>query len=211
MGGLGDLRAYYEEEARRGLRRPPSGFRAEWCHEFAALLVEEERRSVLDFGAGPGSDAAPFLARGLEYVGVDLAVGNAVLAASRGSIVVPGSLLHPPVRPAAFDAGWSMSTLMHLPEVEVPAAITAMAACLGDGAPLFVGLWGGDRDDTIDEQQIDGERRLFSLRPAEQNRALIAQAGEVEWMTVLDVGPPGWNYQAVRVRISHSGFDRLAP
>ena len=128
------------------------------------LLRAEGRASVLDFGAGPGHDGRAFLDDGLWFVGVDVAHGNGVLAAARDVHVLQGSMVAPPIRPRAFDAGWSMSTLMHIPEREVPQVVESMAQTLQAGAPFLVGLWGGGRGGDHIDEAIEGERRLFSQR-----------------------------------------------
>lgn len=107
-----NLRAYYEEEARLRLRKPVTGRRVELRDEFLTPLRAERRRSVVDFGAGPGRDGEAFVTAGLDFVGLDLAHANGVLAAERGITVVQGPVDAPPCRAEFFDAGWSISTLM---------------------------------------------------------------------------------------------------
>src|SRR5215218_5776503 len=141
--GQAELRSYYEEEARSRRRTPPTGPRLGVRDAFVALLHAERRRSIVDFGAGPGQDGEAFAAAGLDFVGLDLAHANAVLAAERGMRVVQGSISAPPFRDGSFDAGWSMSTLMHHREDEIPATLSAMTAVLRPGAPFLVGVWGG--------------------------------------------------------------------
>ena len=195
-----NLRDYYEEEARLRLRKPVTGRRIELRDEFVALLEEEKRRSVVDFGAGPGRDGEAFIVAGLDFVGLDLAHANAVLASERGVNVVQGSNDAPPFRQGSFDAGWSMSTLMHIAADDVPETLTAMTAALRPGAPLFVGVWGGDQGDIIGEFGLDGHQRFFSLRPFDVNRRLFATCGQVENATTWDLGPDEWQYQVFQLR-----------
>ncbi len=197
-----DLRSYYEEEARLGLRlgRPPKGQRAEFCREFLTLLQREKRQSVLDFGAGPARDGRAFVDAGHLYIGVDLAHGNAILAAEAGMTVIQGSMAAPPLRPRSFDAGWSMSTLMHIPEDESAATLAAMVTALCPGAPLAVGLWGGELGD-VNESSVDGHQRLFSLRPFIRNQELLAVCGSIEQAAVWDIGLDGWEYHTFTVRV----------
>jgi SAM-dependent methyltransferase len=194
------LREYYEEEARLRLRVPVTGRRVELRDQFLALLQSEGRKSVVDFGSGPGRDGEVFVAAGLHYVGLDLAHSNGVLAAERGVHVVQGSISTPPFRPHSFDAGWSMSTLMHLPEDEAALAVLAMTQSLCVGAPLFIGLWGGDKGDFVSEFGIDGQSRLFCLRHFDVNLGIVAAHAEVTsaeaWETV-----DGWQYQVFQLRI----------
>ena len=197
----GDLRSYYEEEARQGLRGPLKGGRAAVRRKFIAVLHAEARTSVVDFGSGPGRDAHGFLDEGIAYIGVDLAHGNGVLAAERGITVVHGSIDAPPFAPASFDAGWSMSTLMHLPTTEVPAALQAMVRTLRPGAPLWIGQWGGGMGEHVDDEHIEGERRLFSLRSFEQNRELLGAVATVEHGEIWPVDPAGWEYHMFHLRV----------
>lgn len=195
-----DHRSYYEEEARQGVRGLLKGRRVELRADCLALLRRESRHSIVDFGAGPGRDAPAFLEAGHSYLGIDLAHGNGVLASERGINVVHGSIAAPPLRPASFDAGWSMSTLMHLPEAEVPTALAAMTESLRAGSPFFVAQWGGSLGDHVDETKIAGQRRLFSLRSFERNRQLVSEAGEIEREEVWPVGPEGWEYHVFVLR-----------
>jgi SAM-dependent methyltransferase len=196
-----NLRAYYEEEARLRLRKPVAGGRVELRDEFVTLLEAESRRSIVDFGAGPGRDGEAFIAAGFNFVGLDLAHANTVLASQRGVRVVQGSIDAPPFQQRAFDAGWSMSTLMHFRAVDVPETLSAMTAPLRQGAPLFVGVWGGDQGDIIGEFGLDGHQRLFSLRPFEVNLRLFAACGDVEHATTWDYGPDEWQYQVFKLRV----------
>ncbi len=195
------LRAYYEEEARLRTRKPVTGRRVELRDKFVALLRAEHRRSVVDFGAGPGRDGEAFVTTGLDYVGLDLAHANGVLAAERGITVVQGSVAAPPFRQRSFDAGWSMSTLMHIPEDEVPDTLSAMTAPLRPGAPLLVGVWGGDQGDFISEIGLAGHQRPFSLRPFGVNHRLFAACGDVEHASTWDLGADEWQYQVFQLRI----------
>lgn len=199
-----DLAAYYEEEARLGERGPLRGRRVGLNASFLELLEREDRSSIVDFGSGPGRDGEAFAAAGHRYVGLDLAHGNGTLARTRGLAVVQGSIDSPPFPVGCFDAGWSMSTLMHLPAIEMGDAIRAMVASLRPGAPMVVALWGspsseGERDD-VDTEMIEGQRRLFSLRTVETNGGLLGAEADIERVETWDVGPDGWNYQVFWLR-----------
>ena len=196
-----NLRAYYEEEARLRLRKPVTGRRVALRDEFLTLLEAEGRRSVVDFGAGPGRDGEAFVSAGLNFVGLDLAHANGVLAAERGITVVQGSVGAPPFRAESFDAGWSMSTLMHITEVKLPEVLSAMTAPLRPGAPLFIGVWGGDQGEIMSEFGLAGHRRLFSLRPFDVNRTLFAASGRMEHSCTWDLGVAEWQYQVFQLRV----------
>lgn len=197
------VRAYYEQEAveraRPALRPNRIGLR----NDFIDLLAAEGRRSVVDFGAGPGRDVAGFREAGLRAVGIDLAVANATLAAAshKGSPVIPGSILAPPIRCGSFDAGWSISTLMHLDRVQADRALEAMTATLKPGAPFLIGVWGGDDEYRVDDDTIADRSRPFHLRSPETNRSLIGRWGDIEAESISDESVSGQYYQVYRLRL----------
>ena len=195
-----DLVRFYEHEATHRLRGRPSGWRVDWLHEFVRLLTSEVRRSVLDIGAGPASDAVPFLDAGIDYTGVDLATANAALAAEAGARVIPASMFDLPFRDGTFDACWSMSTLMHAPTDQVDAAMRSICRNLVAGSPVMIGQWGGTVGDIDSDHAVPGLPRLFSLRTADQNRALLEVHGTIERWEVRDAGPAGWEYHTAVLR-----------
>ncbi len=176
------------------MRGAPSGWRVAWAEEVAATFRADGRRTLLDVGAGPGTDAASFRRAGIDPVGVDLAIGNASLAARAGATVVPASLFDLPFPDRVFDAGWSMSTLMHVPVDHVDAAISEVCRVLRPGAPLVIGQWGGSLGDIDSEATVPGFPRLFSLRSADHNHALLARHGTIERWETRDAGADGWEY-----------------
>ena len=177
------------------------GHRDELRADFVELLSVEGRRSVVEAGAGPGTDALAFVDAGIEHVGFDLAVGNAVVAGRKGCIVVPGSIYAPPFRPRCFDAGWMMSTLVHVPDDRFDQAMVPLLELLRPGAPLAVGSWGGiDREFTNETDHFDPPR-FFSLRSDDRIQAMLARHAEVEsfhsWPQ--DRGSESYQFAVLRV------------
>ncbi|MCP3938467.1 MAG: class I SAM-dependent methyltransferase [Actinomycetia bacterium] len=198
------LRRFYETEARENRRRSPKGLRVDLRDDFIDRLVSEGCGTLLDFGAGPGLDVRTFAGAGFDCVGLDLAIGNAVLGTREGLSIVPGSIVAPPFKDASFDAGWSMSTLMHLADDAAVDAVTAMARVLRNGAPLMVGLWGSEAGRHVIETDAHGNPRPFHHRSPDRNRQILAAAGSIEHAQVLDLDRDGWQYQVFRVRVGHN-------
>lgn len=201
MEHIGDLAAYYEREAAARARTGRAGRREELLADFVEWLCAESSHSVLDVGAGPGRDGRPFVDAGLSYLGVDLAHGNALLAAELGLDVVQGSLFELPVRTRSVDAVWTMSTLLHVPDVRFDAAMAAIVSCVRPGGLVAVGLWGGtDREGVIETDHFDPPR-FFSLRNHNRIRSMLAQHGRPELFETWDADPGPWDYQFAVLRV----------
>ncbi len=204
MGASVEHRDFYEEEARVGRRKPQlaNSERGRLRATFIRELLAEGRSSVIDFGAGPGLEGPVFKAEGIHYCGVDLAVGNAVLAADSEVAVVPASLGALPLRAGVFDAGWSMSVIMHFSDTDAGAALVEMATVLKPGAPMIIGTWGSaDSRHVVDDQDLPGVRRHFHLRSLQANADLADAVAQVEAAEALDLGPADWEYHVLRLRI----------
>jgi SAM-dependent methyltransferase len=147
-----------------------------------------------------GRDGAAFAPAGLAYTGVDLAPGSVAACRRSGLDVHVASVLDLPFPDAAFDAGWTMSTLLHIADADVDAALAEVVRVLRPGAPLAVGLWGGE--ETIEGPHggaTHGPARFFSLRTDERVLAALGRHGTVEqWATWP--GGRGMHYQFALVR-----------
>lgn len=156
---------------------------------------------MLDVGAGPAGDGEAFRAGGFRWVGVDLAHGNARLAAEIGLDVIQGSMTAFPIRSSSFDAGWCLSALMHLDEADASRALGEMRRVLRVGAPLVIGTWGQESEATIvDTDRIPGCRRPFHLRSFERNRRLVTAVGHLQAAMRWAGTPEDGDYQIFRVR-----------
>jgi SAM-dependent methyltransferase len=196
-----DLAAYYDQEAGERAARDLQPRRVEHRAAFLDLLVAEGRRRVVEVGTGPGVDAGAFLARGLAVSGVDLSPEHVRLARAAGVEAYVASVLDLPFADGSFDAGWTMSTLLHVPDADLHAALAEITRVLRPGSPLAVGVWGGlDWEGHRDRDEIQPPR-FFSLRSHERWRAALGRHGSVdEWDTWAPDGT-SWTYQWAMLRV----------
>ena len=175
-----ELVRYYDQESAERADRAIDPPRVEARTGFLARVVAEGRRSLLEIGIGPGRDAAAFVAAGIATVGVDLSSEHARRARALGASVTVGSVRALPFADGAFDALWTMSTLMHVPDVAIAAALSELRRVLAPGAVGAIGVWGGrDLEHRSDVDRYDPPR-FFSRRSDDRWRALLATIGEVE-------------------------------
>ncbi|GAB3923798.1 hypothetical protein GCM10029976_014550 [Kribbella albertanoniae] len=181
-----DLAAYYDTEVRDRSDRPLPPRRVAQRDAFLTQLKKEGLKSVLEVGSGPGRDGEAFVAAGLTYTGVDLAPESVNACRSIGLDAHVGSVLHLPFDDAAFDAGWTMSTLLHVANEDLSAALAEIVRVLRPQSPLAIGLWG---DKTVSESPWNGDRafgppRFFSIRTDDVLREELQQHATIEkWMT----------------------------
>jgi SAM-dependent methyltransferase len=200
-----DLATYYDQDAIRRAGRDLDPERIARRTEFLALLRAEGRRTVLEIGTGPGRDALAFLAAGLEVTGIDLSAEHVRLARELGVDAHQASVLRMPFAGRSFSAGWTMSTLLHIPDAQFDAALDAIVARLEDGAPLAVGLWGGRDQEGVSERDTLDPPRFFSRRSHERIQAMLGRAGRLERFQTWGDSAGGWQYQWALLRVDRRG------
>ncbi|MEJ3656665.1 class I SAM-dependent methyltransferase [Actinomycetes bacterium KLBMP 9759] len=181
-----DLAEYYDNEVHHRLSRELPPRRTAQRAAFAAQLTREGRRSLLEIGCGPGRDGAAFVAGGIDYTGVDIAPASVAVCRAAGLTAEVASTLALPFADGSFDAGWTMSTLLHVPNDDLDAALAEIVRVLRPGAPLAVGLWGDEKP--VEELWSGGREfgppRFFSIRTDDQLRATLGRIGPIEqWVT----------------------------
>ena len=174
-----ELRDYYDQDAPRRLKRGRGPLRRRLQETFLDLLLSENRSRILDLGCGPGLDTSAFQAGGLRPVGLDLSVEHARLAAAGGVPALQGSLFAPPFRPSVFEAAWTMSTLVHVPDARFDDAMGAITAAVQPGAPIGIGLWGGYDEESQYPTDVIEPPRFFSHRSHDRAVEMLGRHGEV--------------------------------
>jgi SAM-dependent methyltransferase len=169
-----DLVTYYDNEVQERAGRELPAERVARRGAYIEQLRAEGRRSVLEVGTGPGRDGTAFAQAGLDYTGVDLAPASVAVCRALGLDVQVASALDLPFADGTFDAGWTMSTLLHVADADLDAALAEIVRVLRPAAPLAVGLWGG-RD--LEE----ASPRFFRFRSDEKVRAALGLHGAIEY------------------------------
>lgn len=205
-----DLARYYDQNAAERAARTLPGQRVARRGWFMARLKEEGRRSLIEIGTGPGIDGAAFRAAGFDVAGVDLSAVHVELARAAGIDARVATAQGLPFASASFDALWSMSVLMHMPDPDLEAALAEFARVLRPGGLAAFGMWGGDGsqganpDDTLDPP------RYFNWRTDAAMAAALSRHARLEsfeaW-PVRDAGGRTHHYQWAVARFGDAPAD----
>ncbi len=195
------LRAYYAKEISARAARAVNPVRIDLRSEFIDLLHRERRGSILEVGCGAGQDGTALSQAGLDYVGVDLTPESVQHCRQLGLTAEVASVLDLPFPDDTFEAGWTMSTLMHLAHNDLEQALAECARVLRPGAPLTIGIWGGATPIAEVASSEFGERR-FDRTDDDRLRAALATIGAVERFDTWPSTDSPWHYQVALIRIT---------
>jgi SAM-dependent methyltransferase len=177
------------------------GFR----ERFIDLLLTESRASLIEFGAGAGHDAVGFSSAGLSVVAMDLSPENVANCRAKGIEAQVGDFYDLDLPDGAFEAGWAMSTLLHVPDSHIDRVLNEIIRVLKPGAPLAIGLWGGIDHEGIHEDDWADPKRFFSRRTDARLQEILERHGNVEiFETAMHDEGPNEHYQWCVVRTTTS-------
>jgi len=166
-------------------------------------LRPEHRKRILEIGAGSGHSAAFFASQGFDVVAVDLAPLNIERCLAKGIDALVADFADLPFADSAFQGIWSMSCLMHSPDVELPQVLREMSRVLAPGGAVTIGMWGGDGTAGILDDGVHDPPRFFALRTDQQVRTMFGAVFSIESLETRPGGPEdadNEHYQIVTMR-----------
>lgn len=175
-----NLAAFYDRQASLRGSRPMTPQRVAQQESFIAMLKAEHRHSVFELGCGPGIEGIQFVQTGIHYTGVDLSEEHVWMARAKGLEASVASGRDLPFAGGSFDAVWTMSTLLHIPNADIDGVVSELVRVAVPGAPVAVGLWSGQDDECLNPEDAVEPRRFFSRRSDDAVQRVFGSHGTVE-------------------------------
>jgi SAM-dependent methyltransferase len=189
------LKAFYAGEMADRAERALDAERLRRVRAFGDHLRTTGARSVVEVGCGAGRDGLVLAASGAAYTGVDLTPEAVRICRDRGLEAVEASAVDLPFEDDVFDAGWTMSTLMHLPGDGLARALGELRRVVRTGGTVEVGVWGHREPG----ERIRPDGRYFHHRTDEQVQEALRALGTVTDFATWSWAEDGKHYQWARV------------
>ena len=109
-------------------------------HRDAFVASLPDAASVLDFGCGPGLDAARMAEAGLTVEAWDASAEMAAAAAARPGVTARCAPFAALDAEAAYHGIWAAFSLLHAPRTDLPGLIAAMHRALKPGGRLYLAM-----------------------------------------------------------------------
>ncbi|HET7660853.1 MAG TPA: class I SAM-dependent methyltransferase [Oryzihumus sp.] len=189
------LKTYYAGEMTDRAGRPLGDERTACVAAFTNYLRQTQAQAVLEVGCGAGRDGLVLSESGCAYTGVDLSPAAVQTCRDRGLNAVEASATDLPFADDAFDAAWSMSTLMHLPGDGFTRAIQELSRVVRPGSTVAIGVWGH----TCGREWTSPDGRYFNHRSDERLQDDLRALGDVVAFDTWNWFEDGGHYQCARV------------
>lgn len=189
------LKAYYAGEMEDRAGRALGDDRTDRVGAFTDYLRASGAQALLEVGCGAGRDGLILSESGCAYTGVDLSPAAVQTCRDRGLSAVEASALDLPFDDDSFDAAWSMSTLMHLPEDGFSRAVQELGRVVRSGSTVEIGVWGH----TSSREWTGPDGRYFNHRSDQQLQDDLHVLGNVVAFDTWSWFEDGGHYQWARV------------
>lgn len=139
---------------------------------------------LLDAGCGSARDAAYFVSKGFDALGIDLSEGLLTEAAKLHPEVktMQMSLTEITLADESFDGVWSKAALLHIDRIDVPKVLGDFYRILKPGGALFIQTKAGDGEGAQPVPFDNSLERYFTFFNEKEIQQMVQNAG----FTVLD-------------------------
>ena len=198
------LQRTYDEAVDRRARSALEPWKLPERSAFLDLLSREDRRSLLEIGAGTGLHGRFFADAGLEVVCTDLSPAMVEHCQAQGLVAFQQDFLHLDLG-RQFDAAFAMNCLLHVPREDLPAALGAVRSTLRLGGLFYLGQYGGIHMDGEFADDSYEPHRYFSWLTDEDLLAVASEQFEIESFRAVDTqSDDGSHFQSLVLRASRS-------
>lgn len=160
-----DLIIAYDQDAKRRKANEDKrdGWKADVRKKFMDLLKNENKKTLLELGAGIGTDAKYFMENGFNVTAIDISEGMVKECINKGINAKVMDLYHLEELKKKFDAIYSMNVMLHVPRADLDMILRKILMILNRGGLFYYGTYGGITEEKIiNDKKTNYMPRFFS-------------------------------------------------
>jgi SAM-dependent methyltransferase len=174
-----DLRQSYNRMVEERDKGKIAFWKIEERDQFLSLLQKENKKTLLEIGAGTGIHGKFFQDNGLQVTCTDLAPEMVKRCQQKGLIAYVMDFLNLEFSANSFDAVYALNCLLHVPEKDLSKALSIIQNILRLGGLFYLGQYGGLKQEGVWPEDHYEPKRFFSFFPDEQIQEITAQFFEI--------------------------------
>jgi ubiquinone/menaquinone biosynthesis C-methylase UbiE len=193
-----DLRRAYDDDVDRRDAKSLNPWRFDIRNKFFTKLREHEVQTILELGAGTGKDSLFFKEKGLVVKTTDLSPAMVQRCREKGLDAQVGDFYQLDFPDQAFDAVWAMNCLLHIPKADLPDVLREICRVLKPGGWFYMGVYGGDEEDGVYEDDFCEPKRWFTRYTDDHLREVVSSVFNLFAFYPIDPqdGGPGHHQSA---------------
>jgi Methylase involved in ubiquinone/menaquinone biosynthesis len=194
------LRQAYDKYAEERDQSRMASWKFEVRQQFLHSLLEEDKNTILEIGAGTGRDGHYFQENQFEVVCVDLSSEMVRLCKEKGLDARQMDVRELTFDDGQFDSVYAMNSLLHVPKAEIGDVLANIHRVLKPGGLFFYGVYGGESSEGIWDKDAYEPKRFFAMYTDEELQALVQPLFGIEEFYTVPMGEGEPHFQALLLR-----------
>ena len=166
---------------------------------FLKLLLNEDKSTLLDIGAGTGKDSKFFMDNNLDVVAVDLSDEMIKLCRGKGIGAYELDFYNLHQTGKKFDAVWSMNSLLHVEKSNLNLVLEGIKSVLNPSGLFFMGVYVGEDSEGIWQEDFYTPHRFFSFYTDENIKNAVSNHFELISFEKIETGGK-YHFQSMIMR-----------
>jgi cyclopropane fatty-acyl-phospholipid synthase-like methyltransferase len=166
--------------------------------KFLNLLKTENKKTLIELGAGHGRDSRFFIDNGIKVMAVDLSEKMVELCNNKGIEAYEFDFYHLSKLKKTFDAVWAMNSLLHVEKNKLEEVLIEIKKSLNENGLFFLGVYGGQDSEGIWESDYYEPKRFFSFYTNDKIKNILEKHFEI--ISFEDIETKTLNFQAFTLK-----------
>lgn len=192
-----DLALAYDADARRRVNSIPAEWKINERETFLNLLKQENKRSLLEIGAGAGTDSIYFKNNGIEVRCIDLSHEMIRYCKEKGLAAQVMDFYDLDFDDHSFDAVYALNCLLHVPKADIHRVFEEIKRVLKPEGLFYMGIYGGTDSEGIWMEDTFEPKRFFASYTDESLRTLVSQHFEEIYFDAVPLKEGSLHFQSL--------------
>ena len=176
-----NLKNYYNKEAEfRNKDSIKTDWKIEVREKYLKLLKQENKKTLLELGAGTGYDSEFFKNNGLNVVAIDLSKEMVKKCIEKGIEAYELDFYNLFSLNKKFDCIYAINTLLHVPKNDLNNVLNGINSILTENGLFYMGVYGGnDTESEYVKKEISEIPRFFAHNSEKYLRAILDEIFQI--------------------------------
>jgi len=176
-----NLKNYYNKEAEfRNKDSIKTDWKIEVREKYLKLLKQENKKTLLELGAGTGYDSEYFKNNGLNVVAIDLSKEMVKKCIEKGIEAYELDFYNLFSLNKKFDCIYAINTLLHVPKNDLNNVLNGINSILTENGLFYMGVYGGnDTESEYVKKEISEIPRFFAHNSEKYLRAILDEIFQI--------------------------------
>lgn len=185
-----NIKNYYNQEAEL---RESKSVKPEWKikvrQNFYNVLKQENKKTLLELGAGAGYDSAFFMDNGLSVIAVDISNEMVIKCREKGIEAYELDFYDLSALNIKFDCIYAINSLLHVPKNDLHKVLHEIDLSLNKDGLFYLGLYGGNDTETeFIKSDISDTPRFFAFHSDIYLKNVLKDQFNIINFETLDLG-----------------------